>query len=44
MIKFDQESCRDLNLALTREWLETNGIGGCGNEATSWSVRPALEA
>src|ERR1044071_2121164 len=28
MIKVDQESCRDLNVALTREWLETNGIGG----------------
>jgi predicted glycogen debranching enzyme len=28
MIQFDQESCRNLNVALTREWLETNGIGG----------------
>jgi hypothetical protein len=28
MIEFDQDSCRDLNVALTREWLETNGIGG----------------
>src|SRR6185369_13258267 len=28
MIEIDQESCRDLNVALTREWLETNGIGG----------------
>jgi hypothetical protein len=28
MIEFDQESCRDLNVALTREWLETNGIDG----------------
>jgi len=28
MIEFDHESCRDLNVALTREWLETNGIGG----------------
>jgi predicted glycogen debranching enzyme len=28
MIDFDQESCRDLDVALTREWLETNGIGG----------------
>jgi len=28
VIEFDQESCRDLNVALTREWLETNGIGG----------------
>jgi len=28
MIEFDQEGCRDLNIALTREWLETNGIGG----------------
>src|SRR5262247_555016 len=28
MIEFDEESCRDLNVALTSEWLETNGIGG----------------
>src|SRR6185369_13396436 len=28
MIEFDQESCRNLDGALTREWLETNGIGG----------------
>jgi predicted glycogen debranching enzyme len=28
MIEFDQKSCRDLNVALSREWLETNGIGG----------------
>jgi len=28
MIEIDQESCRDPNVALTREWLETNGIGG----------------
>ena len=28
MIELDQEVCRNLNTALTREWLETNGIGG----------------
>jgi len=28
MIEVNQDSCRDLNIALTREWLETNGIGG----------------
>jgi len=28
MFEFDRESCRDLSVALTREWLETNGIGG----------------
>src|SRR5215510_12007659 len=28
MIEFNHQSCRDLNVALTREWLETNGIGG----------------
>ena len=28
MIKMDQESCRNLETALSREWLETNGIGG----------------
>ncbi|MDQ6665065.1 MAG: amylo-alpha-1,6-glucosidase [Acidobacteriota bacterium] len=28
MIHFDREICRDLGIALHREWLETNGIGG----------------
>jgi len=28
MIEFDRDSCRNLNIALTQEWLETNGIGG----------------
>ena len=28
MITLDQETCRDLADALTREWLETNGLGG----------------
>jgi len=28
MIEIDQESCRNLESALSREWLETNGIGG----------------
>jgi predicted glycogen debranching enzyme len=28
MIEIDQENCRNLETALSREWLETNGIGG----------------
>src|SRR5436190_8789535 len=28
MIQFNQETCGDLGAALSREWLETNGIGG----------------
>src|SRR6185295_14774941 len=28
MIQFDQHVCRDLPAATSREWLETNGIGG----------------
>lgn len=28
MIEIDQESCRNLQTGLSREWLETNGIGG----------------
>jgi predicted glycogen debranching enzyme len=28
MFKLDQKICRDLDVALSREWLETNGIGG----------------
>src|SRR5258708_11162501 len=27
MIQFTQEVCGDLNAALSREWLETNGVG-----------------
>ncbi len=28
MIHFGEETCRDLDAALKREWLETNGLGG----------------
>src|SRR5687767_2937924 len=28
MIKFDQATCGDPTAALSREWLETNGLGG----------------
>jgi predicted glycogen debranching enzyme len=28
MIQFDRDVCQDLDAALRREWLETNGIGG----------------
>ena len=28
MIQFDQETCGDLNAALRREFVETNGLGG----------------
>src|SRR5215813_11520118 len=28
MIELDQSSCRTFDIASTREWLETNGIGG----------------
>src|SRR4051812_34814556 len=28
MIQFDQDVCRDLAAASSREWLETNGLGG----------------
>ena len=28
MIRFDEQACRNLHEALTREWLETNGLGG----------------
>ena len=35
MIKLDQEICRDINAALSREWLETNGIGGFSSSTIS---------
>ena len=28
MIKFDLEMCRNLDSAMRKEWLETNGLGG----------------
>jgi glycogen debranching enzyme len=28
MIRFGEDVCRNLDSALRREWLETNGIGG----------------
>ena len=28
MIQFTKETCGDLEAALRREWLETNGLGG----------------
>src|SRR3954464_3123106 len=28
MIRFDQDICGNLDAALSREWLETNGLGG----------------
>jgi predicted glycogen debranching enzyme len=28
MIQFKRETCRDVDAALQREWLETNGLGG----------------
>ncbi|HKQ51524.1 MAG TPA: amylo-alpha-1,6-glucosidase [Pyrinomonadaceae bacterium] len=28
MIRFDEKTCRSLDEALSREWLETNGLGG----------------
>jgi hypothetical protein len=28
MIQFKRETCGDLEAALSREWLETNGLGG----------------
>ena len=35
MIKFDQEICRNLSESLSREWLETNGIGGFSSSTIS---------
>lgn len=28
MIAFDQETCGDFDMAISKEWLETNGLGG----------------
>ncbi len=35
MLEFGRDACGDLNLAVSKEWLETNGLGGyaCGTMA-----------
>ena len=35
MIQFNQENCRNLEVSLSREWLETNGIGGFSSSTIS---------
>ncbi len=35
MIEIDQDSCRNLETAQSREWLETNGIGGFSSSTIS---------
>jgi hypothetical protein len=40
MIKFKKETCSDLDAALGREWLETNGIGGFASSTIiGWNTR-----
>ena len=40
MIQFDQDTLRDLNAAVSREWLETNGIGGfCSSTIVGLNTR-----
>src|SRR6185503_6746715 len=35
MIEIDQQGCRNLETARSREWLETNGIGGFSSSTIS---------
>ena len=35
MIELDQESCRNPDISCSREWLETNGIGGFSSSTVS---------
>jgi len=35
MIQFDQETCGNLEAALHREFLETNGLGGFASSTSS---------
>ena len=35
MIELDQESCRNRDISCSREWLETNGIGGFSSSTVS---------
>jgi hypothetical protein len=40
MIRFGADVCRNIDSALPREWLETNGIGGL-TQAQSMDAIPA---
>src|SRR2546427_10256621 len=40
MIQFTKETCGDLDAALRREWLETNGLGGfCSSTIVGMNTR-----
>jgi hypothetical protein len=51
MIRFGEDVCRNLDSALRREWLKTNGIGGFASSTINgcntrqytglWSLRPS---
>ena len=43
MIRFGEDVCCNLDAALRREWMETNGIGGACI-AQAWSVTEVLNA
>src|SRR5205809_3473896 len=48
MIQFKPEICRDLDAALQREWLETNGLGGFASSTilglNTWRYHSLLTA
>ncbi len=42
MIEFTKETCGNLDAALRREWLETNGLGGFASSTITGSEHPPL--
>jgi hypothetical protein len=42
MIQFKQEICGNLETALPREWLETNGLGGFASSTIVGPEYPSL--
>jgi len=42
MIRFGQDVCGNLEAALRREWLETNGLGGFASSTINGIKYPAL--
>jgi len=41
MIAFDKDTCSDFETALSKEWLETNGLGGFSSSTLIAATRGA---
>lgn len=43
MIRFGKDVCGNLEVALRREWVETNGLGGFGSSTIAEVLQAAVE-